>query len=274
MPIEKNKNIIAVGTGLLLIIIIALITFFRPEKASVPSAPTDQKDYSQKETAAKPSLFLSSNELLNKINSEKGFVLIDVRPEDDFKIEHILDSQNIPLDAFEIKKISFDKQKTYVIIDSGDGAGVSLAQNILPQEGFERALYLDGGFQDWKNNDGPTVSAGDPSLFVDQSKVNYLKSEQFKKMATDGEPMTIIDLRSEENFQKGHIENSLNIFLDDLEKRRAQIPRDKKIVLYDKDGLWAFQGSVRLFDMGFSNVFCLSDGLDGWIANKYPITAK
>jgi len=56
-----------------------------------------------------------------------------------------------------------------------------------------------------------------------------------------------------------------------LESERNKIPVGKKIILYDKDGLWAFQGAVRLFDMGFFNVFCLSDGLDSWQQKKYPL---
>jgi rhodanese-related sulfurtransferase len=275
MPIEKNNNLVAVGIGIILIILIAGITFFRP-KSPAETVSTDSPPQSavKNEAVQTPSFLLSSADLLDKINTGKNISIIDVRSADEFSQEHILDSQNIPLDSFNPSQFSLDKQKIYVVVDSGDNSGLSLAQDTLPQNGISSVFYLDGGFQDWKNNGNPTITAGDPTLFGDQAKVSYIKSNQLKDIISTGESLAIIDLRSAENFQKGHIEGAINIFLNDLEKKRAQIPRGKKIILCDKDGLWAFQGSVRLFDMGFSNAFCLSDGLDGWSNNKYPLTAK
>ena len=272
MPIEKNNNLVAVGIGIALIILIAGITFIRPKNyAETTSSSPAPSSTAKNDTAPAPSFLISSADLLKKINSEKNLEIIDVRSADEFNLEHILDSRNIPLDTLDSASLSLDKQKTYIIIDSGDGSGLSLTQSTLPQNGISNAFYLDGGFQNWKDNNGPTISAGDPTLITDQAKVNYVKSDQLKTMLSNGENLTIIDLRSAENFQTGHLDGAINIFLDNLEKNRSQIPRGKKIILYDKDGLWAFQGSVRLFDMGFSNVYCLSDGLDGWIGHKYPL---
>jgi 3-mercaptopyruvate sulfurtransferase SseA len=43
------------------------------------------------------------------------------------------------------------------------------------------------------------------------------------------------------------------------------------VVLYDNNGLWAFMGAVRLYDMGFFNILAMSDGLDGWKSNKFEL---
>jgi len=59
--------------------------------------------------------------------------------------------------------------------------------------------------------------------------------------------------------------------LDDLEKEKAKIPLGRKVVLYDNNGLWAFMGAVRLYDMGFFNILAMSDGLEGWKNNKFEL---
>jgi rhodanese-related sulfurtransferase len=146
-----------------------------------------------------------------------------------------------------------------------------LATSILPQSGFKNVFYLSGGFTEWKDENNGTASAGDPSSFSDQAKVNFIKGDDLKKAIDNNEDLLIIDLRKEAAFSGGHIKNAINIYLGDLEKRRSEIPLGKKVVLVDNDGLWAFQGAVRLFDAGVFNVFALSEGLDAWKQKGYEV---
>ena len=81
----------------------------------------------------------------------------------------------------------------------------------------------------------------------------------------------IVDVRSPENFQEGHIKNAINIPLDDIEKRKNEIPVWKKIIFCDKDGLWAFKASVKMFDLGYTKNYILSNGIDDWKNKGYEI---
>jgi phage shock protein E len=52
--------------------------------------------------------------------------------------------------------------------------------------------------------------------------------------ARDLEPenVTVIDVRSPEEFAAGHIKGALNIPLDELEQRLGQLPKDQPVVTY------------------------------------------
>lgn len=259
---EDKQNTVALIVGFGLIILIAIFTIFKPfSHTGNNKEQNNSSQLSQESSSAKQ---ISSEDLLKKIQAKELVDIIDVRSSDEFQKEHILDSRNIPADNFTANFENLDKNKKYAILDDGsDNVGLTLAGS-MAQNGFSEVYCLTGGFLTWKNKLNPTVSAGDPNSFVDQSKVNYLNSDQLKAMMQAESNLYIIDVRKNDAFAQGHLKNAVNIFLDDLEKKRNNIPIGKKIILYDSDGLWAFQGAVRLFDMNILNVSALSDGFNAW----------
>jgi rhodanese-related sulfurtransferase len=271
MLLEKNKNTVAFLIGLGLIIVISAITLAR-QYFPVGQKTSDIKSQPAATTIQKAvSYMITSEDLANKIKNDKSLVIIDMRDADSFQKEHILDSKNIPLDSMADALTTLDKNKSYVIVDDGSGSGLSIVTDTFPQNGINNVSYLDGGFLDWQGQNEPTVSAGDPTVFTDQSKVRYIKSDQLKSLISSANNLAIIDVRSGDNYKAGHIPGAANIFIDDLEAQRSKLPIGKQIVLYDKDGLWAFRGAVELFDMGFFNVYCLADGLDGWQQKNFTM---
>ncbi|MFA7209189.1 MAG: rhodanese-like domain-containing protein [Parcubacteria group bacterium] len=270
MQNKSKNNAIALSIGFFLIIMIALVTIFHPFSAKNDS---DAKNASQHDSAAEKlnaSPKISSGELAKKIQRKEKLMLIDIRSKTEYDQEHLLDSQNIPLaDIDEALKI-MDRHAAYVLIGA-DSISEPIAETlgVLSDSGFEKISYLAGGFSDWKSNYYPTISEGDPNRFTDQSKVSYIQTDALKEMIGSGTGFTIIDVRKNSQFNEEHLEGAINIFLDDLEKRKNDIPLGKKIILYDNDGLWAFKAAVKLFDMGFFNTFALSDGLDSWKKKGY-----
>lgn len=259
---ENKQNAIALIVGFGLIILIAIFTIFKPfSHTGNNKGQSNSSQLSRDSSSAKQ---IGSADLLKKIQAKEPVDIIDVRSSGEFQKEHILDSQNIPADNFAANFENLDKNKKYVILDDGsDDIGLTLA-GIMAQKEFQDVYYLASGFLDWKGKINPTVSAGDPNSFADQSKVNYLNSGQLKEMMQAESNLYIIDVRKSDAYAQGHLKGAVNILLDDLEKRRREIPLGKKIIIYDSDGLWAFQGAVRLFDMNILNVYALSDGYNAW----------
>lgn len=269
-PEGGNINTIAISIGFLLILLIAVITVARPyfsKKTAVNTAPTTNEDSTSKTDPKQ----ISSNDLLSKISIDKDLIIIDVRSNEAFKQEHIANSQNIALNTIETKISSLNKNKSYVIVDSGSLEGMTIALNLFPQNDIKNSFYLKGGFPDWKINNNPTVSAGNPTSFSDQAKVTYINSDALKTLMETNTNLFIIDLHNPDNYKKEHLKGAVNIPLDQLESRLSEVPLGKKIVFYDRDGLWAFQAAVRFFDLGFFNTLSLSDGLDGWKKKNYPL---
>lgn len=269
MPENNQNNNKAILIGLILIALIAILTFSRPYLRSKPDGKslTDPA----KEAAQKQPHGISGADLHKKINDGEKLAVVDIRDPDSFKSEHIVDSKNISIEKLETLIASLDKRATYVFVEaSGDKQSSGLVNQFFIPQGFENAKYLSGGFSQWKQEFRPTVSDGDPTVFTDQSKVSYLNSDELNKMIETENNLYIIDVRKASGFADGHIKNSANIFLDDLESKRKEIPMGKKIVVYDKDGLWAMKAAVRLFDMGIF-VYALSDGLDGWKTKGFEL---
>ncbi len=269
---KKEKNFFrAIFIGVFLIALVALVTLFRlnvqKEKNELSaSKATEKKIVSEEKNIIK------AEELLKKITQQENIIILDIRDEGEYKKEHLRDSLNIPFINLQEKISSLEKNKTYVLVDEGPSSQAAfLAIQLFLQNKISSVFYLQGGFSFWKSEYNPTVSEGDPNSFVDQSKVQYIKSEELKNLISQDPKLVIIDLRKPAAFQEGHLKGAQNIFLEDLEKESSNLTRSRKIVLYDKDGLWAFQGAVRLFDLGFFNVLALSDGLDGWKEKKFEL---
>lgn len=213
-------------------------------------------------------------DLSQKIISDDAPVVVDIRDSDSYETEHIADSINIPQADLLSSLAALDKSKAYVLMDQSGGLAVAgLAKEIEEKELLTDVYYLSGGFSEWKNGYNPTVSFGDPTSLTDQSKVHYIESDDLFKMISseDSKKFFLVDLRLKEDFLAGHIKGSINIPIDELEKRRHEIPSGKKTILVDGNGVGAFLGAVRLFDLGIMNVSSLSDGLDAWKEKKYEL---
>lgn len=263
----------AVFVGLFLIILIATITVLKSN--------SENKNISENKSGVAPAETIdpakigkiTPEELVKKNQIIPRPFLLDIRDENQYKNEHIIDSVNITLSKLSAISNALGTDKEYVLVDdSGDASIITAAANTLTSKGYKHLYYLDGGFSVWKNNYNPTINSGNQKSFTDQAKVKYITSDNLKKLMEAEKNLLLIDVRQSAEFNAGHLNGAINIFLDDLETRKKELPLGRKIVLYDNTNLGAFKGAVRLFDLGFFNTLALSDGLDSWKAKGYEIT--
>lgn len=71
----------------------------------------------------------------------------------------------------------------------------------------------------------------------------------------------IVDVRSEAEYNSGHIESSVNIPLDKLET--INYKKDEKIIVYCASGNRSKQAAQKLIDMGYTNVYDMG-GISNW----------
>jgi rhodanese-related sulfurtransferase len=67
-----------------------------------------------------------------------------------------------------------------------------------------------------------------------------------------GERPFIVDVRTAEEFDPGHIEGAVNIPVDELRARLAEIPRNREIVVYCQVGQRGYLATRVLLQSGFS----------------------
>ena len=82
---------------------------------------------------------------------------------------------------------------------------------------------------------------------------------------SDRNALTLIDVRTPDEFAVGSIEGAMNIPLDDMRDRLPEIPRDKPIVLFCGVGLRGYLASNILKSNGFKNVKNLIGGVKTYL---------
>ncbi len=86
----------------------------------------------------------------------------------------------------------------------------------------------------------------------------------------------VIDVRSPAEFAQGHIVNARNIPIDDLPNRVNELTKhkDKPIIMCCQRGVTSLAGVNTLVRAGFDKVYNLKGGINGWLADKLPLSKK
>lgn len=80
----------------------------------------------------------------------------------------------------------------------------------------------------------------------------------------------LLDVRTPQEFNDGHIAGSINIAVETLAGRLDEVPRDQPIVVYCRSGNRSAQAAQILTQAGFTNVYDLG-GIIAWEAAGLPI---
>ena len=94
-----------------------------------------------------------------------------------------------------------------------------------------------------------------------------LNQEKWLFSINNSENSLIIDVRTQDEFNDGHIENSLNFNIYDAVKFIEEISKlDKQasVHVYCKSGIRSLQACEIIKGMGFSKVFNLIGGITEW----------
>jgi len=194
--------------------------------------------------------------LMKKIQLGEKITMLDIRTRNAFDNEHIAHSRNISINNLE--NITPDSSTTFIIIsDESDNTTFETAKNILARKSFPY-FFLKGGINGWKNIYAPMISQANTESFVDQSKVTYIDLEAFKKMQKELASFFLLDVKTEKNYAKKHIQGSINIPLSELEKRATELPVATLIIVYGENDTRSFEGGVLLSDLGIFTAKTLS----------------
>ncbi|VVB91411.1 Thiosulfate sulfurtransferase GlpE [uncultured archaeon] len=94
--------------------------------------------------------------------------------------------------------------------------------------------------------------------------------QQAKEMIDKGE-VFILDVRTQEEYNAGHIRNSTLIPVQDLSKRLTEVPRDRKILVYCRTGGRSTAASEILVNNGFTRIYNMKGGITEWTKAGYEV---
>jgi len=91
------------------------------------------------------------------------------------------------------------------------------------------------------------------------------------KIKVDSGEYFILDVRTREEYDAGHIAGSVLIPNEVLLNRLDEVPRDKPILVYCRSGRRGAISSQDLIDNGFSEVYNMEGGINEWQNAGYPV---
>jgi len=90
-----------------------------------------------------------------------------------------------------------------------------------------------------------------------------LSTEEAKKLVDDSEAV-VLDVRTPEEFEEGHIPKATLIPLQELESRLGELDKDETYLVVCRSGNRSAQASELLVQEGFKKVYNMTRGMNTW----------
>ena len=81
----------------------------------------------------------------------------------------------------------------------------------------------------------------------------------------------LLDVRTPEEYRQGHLRGAVLIPVDQVEKRLAEIPRNRPVLVYCAVGSRSGKAAEFLSGKGYPDVMSMSKGIVGWFKNGFPV---
>lgn len=99
------------------------------------------------------------------------------------------------------------------------------------------------------------------------------QQELLSALDKGSENMMILDVRSREEYNEGHISGAVNVSYDNIEAELGQLTKHQKnrVVVYCRSGRRAGIAEQVLVKNGFTDLRHLTGDMNGWQAAKLPV---
>lgn len=235
----------------------AMVTEDQPEAPDyfVHDAILNRKDRASLEATMQSSLKPLSLEDVLGLQSN-GAQIVDVRDAADYEGAHLRCVTNIALDgkyATWCGTVLNHNEPVVVIAEPG---GEEEAVMRLGRIGFDNvAGFLEGGMTALENRSDLIALT------------NRITAQALADQRAGINPPVVVDIRSEKEWRGGHVEGSVNIPLNHLRERTAELPAQARFVVHCEGGYRSAIAVSLLEQAGFENVMDLVGGFKAWRAS-------
>jgi rhodanese-related sulfurtransferase len=195
--------------------------------------------------------------------NEGNIVLVDLRSGKDAAKGYIPRAVNIPFAKLEDAEDDFPAMKAQApIVLYGDGKQLKKAAKIIKGWGYKTISAVNGGFSGWKSAGNPvaTGKVGSEISWKYKPGKGEVGIGEFKKaVAGKASGKLILDVRGKEEISDGMFSNAINIPLDEIEKRVAELPKDKELLAHCSTGARAEMAVQSLKKAGLKARFLVAN---------------
>src|SRR5882724_10215420 len=201
------------------------------------------------------------NELLRL--GDAGAQILDVREPTEYAKGHVAGSINIGLGGQYATWAGtvLDRAKPIVIIaEPGREQEAALR---LGRIGFDHVRgYLQGGME---------ALAGRADLVWPTERIS---APMVAEELVSANPPLLLDIRNPREWATKHIDGSVNIPLNHLQERIAEIPRDRRIAVHCAGGYRSSIAVSILHQYGITHLIEMAGGLAAWDAARLPVVSQ
>jgi rhodanese-related sulfurtransferase len=194
---------------------------------------------------------------------DAGAQIIDVRDPSEYAKGHLAGSINIGLSGQYATWAGtiLDRDKPIVIV--AEPGRQQEAATRLGRIGFDHVKgCLRGGMESLANRPDlvwPTERGSAPMVAEELA---------------GSHPPLLLDIRNPREWASKHIEGSVNVPLNHLRDRIAEIPRDRRIAVHCAGGYRSSIAASILHQYGMTNLIEMAGGLAAWEAAKLPVVSE
>ena len=194
---------------------------------------------------------------------DAGSQILDVRDASEYAKGHLAGSINIGLGGQYATWAGtvLDRAKPIVIVaEPGREKEAALR---LGRIGFDHVTgYLQGGME---------ALAGRSDLVWPTERISAPAVAE--ELASVGAPL-LLDIRNPREWTTKRIDGSVNVPLNHLQERIAEIPRDRRIAIHCAGGYRSSIAASILQQHGITNLTEMAGGLAAWEAAKLPVVSE
>jgi len=105
-----------------------------------------------------------------------------------------------------------------------------------------------------------------------QTKVE-VNSKQVNSMLQKDKKWIILDVRSAEEFNSGHIKGAVNIDIrqPDAFSKIDKLNKNAKYIVHCRTNHRSGMAVEHMMQSGFKNIYQMMDGWSGWLTNNLPV---
>lgn len=256
----KNPSLFFFFIAVVFGLIISVYYLVNPSEEK-EGASSQNKNAASEESnnSKKTEVMLATPAEAEKAIRNKNYILLDIRPEKNYQNYHIESSINAPYENSRLKSDSLEKDQTVIVVELiPSEKGLEVARQLITN-GFETRC-LKGGLSAYMKGGFPVISSGNYNSTTDRAKVSELTKEEVLEMTSSNDNIIFLDVRKPFEFNESHIKGAVNIPLEELERRKSELPL-REIIVVDEDPGRSFQAAVRLFDMNIYSVYYYGENL-------------
>jgi hydroxyacylglutathione hydrolase len=194
---------------------------------------------------------------------DQGAQILDVRDAAEYAKGHLAGSINIGLGGQYATWAGTVLDRTKPIVIIAEPSREQEAALRLGRIGFDHVKgYLQGGME---------ALSSRPDLVWPTERVSApMVAEELE----GADAPLVLDIRNPREWAAKHIGGSVNIPLNHLQERMAEIPRNRRIAVHCAGGYRSSIAASILHQYGITNLIEMAGGLAAWEAAKLPVVSE